>query len=71
VFVGHYGCTGRLVKVRQRQAHLDAGASVPARRGKPPRSARPHCPACGYRHLVEIIWREAREGELAQAEISV
>jgi hypothetical protein len=61
-FVGHLGCSGRLVKIataRDEHPKWNEVAVVDP------------CPACGGEHRTRPMWREARPGEAAEAEVTV
>jgi hypothetical protein len=72
-YIGHYGCAGRLVKVRHRTNTLrgDGGSMRRNPFLKPKALHTVVCPACGFRHDIDVLWRPAQWGELGRAEISV
>lgn len=68
IFVGHYGCAGRLVKVRA----VRDGAPMAVGFRMPKASWRRKCPACGITHTFKIHWRKPiRPGEEKEAEINL
>jgi hypothetical protein len=67
-FIGHYGCAGRLVKVRGYQATLRLGTGFRMPKAKWKRQ----CPACGFEHIFSIHWRKPlNKAELRKAEINL